>query len=264
MALYGAGSMALVSTASVARLLSANRLKEKDVTGLTITVDGEEKAILLTKQGGKPVKERRHKKHWWPESKKIEAATLYAATGSIPRTSSLAKVPLQTLRNWISEDWFLQIMNRVKREEGVAMDRKFTKIVDKALDKIEERIDTGDYVYDMKRGVAAPIPMSGRDLTLVTGTLFDKRQLIRGDATKITTAVNSEEHLKKLAQDFIKFVADKRLAKREIVIEGEVYDSEEDSGWLSSGKQTGKEPGKEQKQEGSGQEAPTGGVVQKA
>ena len=255
--------MALINLDKISGLVAANKLKKKDITHLSINIDGSDKAIILQKQPGPPTKQKRHNQGWWPENKKVEAATLYAATGSIPRTSELAKVPLQTLRRWLDEEWFLQTMHRVKREENFEVDRRFSKIVDKALTKIEERIEGGDYVYDIKRGVAAPVPMSGRDLAIVTGTVFDKRQLLRGEATKISAAVNSEEHLKKLAADFVKFVEEKRH-KKEIVIEGEVDDNTTNSRWLPSGQQAGQELRKEQKQARGSETSQAGGVVQEA
>jgi hypothetical protein len=52
--------------------------------------------------------------------------------------------------------------------------------------------------------------MSGRDLAIVTGTVFDKRQLIRGEATKIQAAQTSDQHLEKLAEKFAQFVTEKQ------------------------------------------------------
>lgn len=194
--------MALIDKDKLATALESKQFPEEAVTGLEY--DG--KAVVVAKQPGKPVKQKRHQKTWWPEEKRIEAATLYAAIGNIKRTADLAKVPYATLQRWVDEEWFLQILQRVKREENFETDRKFTSIVDKALAKLEERIEEGDYIYDIKRGMAVAVPMSGRDLSIVTGTLFDKRQLLRGEATQIKSAATNEEHLKELATKFAEYV----------------------------------------------------------
>jgi hypothetical protein len=210
-------------------LIDVNKLesyyKDKD-SGLRIDTPDGVKAITISGQPGPSAKSKRHKHNWWPEEKKLEAATLYVATGNYNRTSKLTKIPEKTIRRWALEDWWMQTIQRVRREESAVTDKKFSTIVDKALDKLQERIEGGDYVYDIRKGVAVPVPMSGRDLAIVTGTIFDKRQLLRGEATKITAGSTSEEHLKKLASEFTQFVQDKLAKKAEKVITGEVVDEQ--------------------------------------
>jgi hypothetical protein len=196
-------------------LVKPEGIREQDKpydTGLRVdTVDRKTgkpvtKAVLAMGQPGKPIKQDRHNNGWWPEEKKLEVATLFAALGSVAKVAQLTKVPKNTVQRWTQEEWFLLTMQRVRREENLATDSKLSRIVDKALDKLMDRIETGDYVYDIKRGVAVQMPVSSRDLALVTGVVFDKRQLLRGEATKITAATNSEEHLKILAKKFEEYV----------------------------------------------------------
>lgn len=209
-------------------LIDINKLdsyyKDKD-SGLRIDTPDGVKAITISGQPGVPAKRARHRHNWWPEEKKLEVATLYVATGNYGRTAQLTKVPEKTIRRWALEDWWMQTTQRVRREESAVTDKKFSTIVDKALDKLQERIEAGDYIYDIRKGCAVPVPMSGRDLAIVTGTIFDKRQLLRGEATKITASGTSEEHLKKLASEFTQFVKDK-LEKREKVINETIEASE--------------------------------------
>lgn len=194
-------------------LVDVNKMdfyREKD-TGLrldTVNKDGSTttQAILAMKQPGKPIKTKRHNQGWWPDEKRIEAATLFAALGNVKKVSEMTKIPEKTVFRWTQEEWWMQTITRVRREENATTDKKFTTIVDKALDKLMDRIDNGDMIYDIKRGVAVPVPVNARDLAIVTGTVFDKRQLLRGEATKITAAANSDEHLKKLAIQFEEFV----------------------------------------------------------
>jgi hypothetical protein len=192
--------------------LKAAKYKDKD-TGLRLDTPEGTKAIIATGQPGKPRKTRRHNQGWWPDEKKIECCTLYAAMGNYRRVAELSKIPEHTIIRWSHEDWWLQTLQKVRREENIQTDKKFSTIVDKALTKLEERIEKGDYVYDIKRGCAMPVPVSARDLTIVTGTLFDKRQLLRGEATRISQAGTSEDHLKKLADQFAAYVKAKTEEK---------------------------------------------------
>lgn len=209
--------MALMSKDTLRKRLAAGKTKPESVTGL----EYEGKAIVAEGQIGKPTKAAHHNKLYWPEAKKIEACTMHAALGNLKRVSELTKIPYATVQRWSEEDWWLLTQQRIVREENHEADRKITNIVDKAYEKILERVEHGDTVYDIKRGVVVPVPVSARDLSIVAGTLFDKRQLLRGEATKITRAESSEEQLQKLAQKFMDFVKSK-----EKVIEGEYHASE--------------------------------------
>lgn len=206
------------------------RLRDTGYTGLYYEDpdrNNERRYIVVGKQmGGQvhttdPKRQERKllpKKGWIPEAKKIEAATLHAAIGNLEKTAQLAKVPVDTLRKWQEEDWWMTTQQRVKREAMEEVDAKFSQLITKALDKLEKSIDEGDFIYDFKKGRAVQIPMTGRDLAMVTGINFDKRQLLRGEATKITTTTDPEKHLIELAKKFAELVnKDKRETRGEIV-----------------------------------------------
>lgn len=217
--------MALYTPSTVQGYLKAGIVKPEQLTGLTYegqTIVAGKYAGSVT--GGTKAVKARARKSWWPEKKKIEAATLYAALGNFRRVADIAKVPVTTVERWATEDWWLMTISKVRREQAEEMDVKTTKIVDKALDKIMERIEDGDYIYDMKAGKAVPMPVSARDLAIVAGTIFDKRQLIRGEATKISKAVQSEDFLEKLADKFIAFSKGKTTAREAVTVDAEVVE----------------------------------------
>lgn len=222
--------MALYDRDKVQSMLASGQLKPEKLTGLVyMTKDGTEKEVVITGQKGKPSGYSKTKKAhgWWSEEKKIEACTLHAATGNLSNVARLTKIPEGTLRKWKEEEWWMVCQSRIRREKNEEHDKKFTDIVDKALDKIVDRIENGDYMYDIKRGVAVPVPVSARDLSIVAGTIFDKRQLLRGEATKISKAVNTEEHLNMLADKFIAAVKQKGVGMREpVTLDNEIEDAE--------------------------------------
>ena len=212
----------LIPPDNVDKLVEKGQVLESQRTGLTL--DGKE--IVLQKTRGRTLKTSKHKAGWWPEEKKIEAATIHAATGSVVRAAALSKVPEATIRKWKEEDWWLQVQQRIRREENEETDRKFSRVVEKALGKIEERIDSGDYIYDIKRGIAVQVPTSARDLAIVAGTLFDKRQLLRGEATKINKSVDTTDYLQNLATKFAEAVTQK-LENKKPPIDAESVEFEE-------------------------------------
>ncbi len=204
--------MALYSKKTIESLLKVNHIKPEQVTDLVYSnSEGVEKTIVLAGQKGQPAKQKRHARHWWPEEKKVEAATIHAACGNTSRTAELTKIPVNTIRAWKEEEWWMVLQARIRREGNEEVDNKLSKIVAKALDKIEDAVEHGNYSYDVKRGTLHRVPINARDLAIVTNSAFDKRQLLRGEATKIVKAVNTEEHLDKLAEKFIEAVRKKGM-----------------------------------------------------
>jgi hypothetical protein len=198
--------MALYAPSMIPGLLKGKAITKEQITDL----EYEGKVIIAARQGGKPrdfrmKKTRATKVGFYTEAKKVETATLYAALGDVKATAKLAKVPVEQVEKWQDEEWWLLTLAKVKRNQNSVLDVKASTIVDKAMDQLLNRVEQGDHILNIKTGEIVQIPMSGRDLSVVAGTIFDKRQLIRGEATKISKAVNSEEFLEKLADKFKEF-----------------------------------------------------------
>lgn len=165
--------------------------------------------ILLTKKQGKPLQGLAKKglmKGMYPEEKKIEAATVYAATGSLQRASELTGVPIHTLRSWRSSEDFQALLKEVWTENNEKIDSKFTEIIEKSLDQIIDRLDSGDF-HVSRNGELVRKPISAKELSLVQAINVDKRQLLRGLPTSRSdaTAVGQEKQvsrLEKLAETF--------------------------------------------------------------
>ncbi|HNU62663.1 MAG TPA: hypothetical protein PKL04_10740 [Methanofastidiosum sp.] len=141
----------------------------------------------------------------WPESKKIELVTTFLATGSFRLACSICKVPLATANQWKRTEWFKEMVASIQAEENTQLDAKLSKIVDKSLDVVMNRLEEGDFILDSKTGTIKRVPVKMRDAKSVMTDLFDKRQLIRKQPTKITEAQTVDKRLEMLAQRFEKF-----------------------------------------------------------
>lgn len=179
----------------------------------------EGKMIVLTKQQGRSKKRRNitksgkvvHRGNWWPEEKKIEAATVYAVTRNIQRTKELTGVEASTLKKWTEEAWFNEIIAKVKKEKNEALDAKITETLDHTLDLINNRLTEGETYYHAKTKEYYQLPVRAKDAAIITSILFDKRQLIRGEATSRTENVSSEQKLLALKENF------ERLAQSKLI-----------------------------------------------
>lgn len=179
----------------------------------------EGKQICLTKQRGRPTLRRTltktqktlHSKKYFDQKKKIECATVFAVARNYERVSGLTGVPVAQLKRWNDEPWWHEIIAKVKKEKNEVLDGKITETLDKTLDMIQDRVENGETYYNPKSKEYYNLPLKAKDAAIVTSILFDKRQLIRGEATSRTESISSEEKLLALKQNF------ENLAKSKLI-----------------------------------------------
>lgn len=175
------------------------------------------------------VKNRKTKPHelgHWSEKKKHEAVITYLALGNLSETSKIINVPLPTLSKWKNAQWWKEFVDDIQSGENQRSDNKMSKVIDRALDILVDRLDQGDYQYDQKTGKLVKVPLKARDLERISSGLFDKRQLLRKQPTNIKAdSLNQADRLLQLAEQFAKFAGQKVPEEKVIneYIEGE-YD----------------------------------------
>lgn len=145
------------------------------------------------------------KKTHYTDKEKLNVVCVFAITGNSRRTAEICKVPEASIRAWKSTDWWFEAMNNIIVEKDEELQTSLTKLIDNAVEKINDRIDNGDYIYDAKRGALVRKPVNARDLSVVTATALDKRQLLRGRPTSRVERVSVNDTLLSLAKEFKKF-----------------------------------------------------------
>lgn len=153
----------------------------------------------------------------WEEDIKQKAVELYALTGNASRVSEVLNVPAGTVRYWKSQNWWIDKMRELVADRDMQINTKFTDLIEKAQDTIQERLENGDYVLT-KTGDARRVPVSMRDAALVTGIMADKRHTARKELSPTKSDPNLHQQLQRIAEQFAKFVQAKE-------IDGEVIDA---------------------------------------
>lgn len=161
---------------------------------------------------------------WWPEKKKIEAVTAWMSSGSLPIAAATTSVPLETIRTWRRMPWWKEFENQIKEEDNQELDAKFSKIVRKTLDVIDDRIENGNFQLDPKTGRVLRVPVNLRDTHRVMSDLVDKRRVIRNEPTKIISNDGVNDRLVKLASQFAEFALGQKGTEMRQV--GEVYEGD--------------------------------------
>lgn len=144
---------------------------------------------------------------WWPEKKKIEVLTTFLATGSQAHTSAITGVPEETIRVWRKSEWWAERTKEFKSDNSLVLDNKLTKIMDKALDAVVDRIENGEFMYDPRSGDVVRVPAKLRDVQKVASDMIDKKTLLeKVTKAKEETKQNiTADHLVLLAREFAKF-----------------------------------------------------------
>lgn len=166
-------------------------------SSVKISGKGRQPIRLYKRTGG-----GRRKVRWFSEKDRIKVATVYAITGNSRRTSEITGVPDFTIRQWKRKEWWPEIIRRVQQEKDDELDVKFTKIIDSAVEQINDRILNGDYIYDNKKGELIRIPVKAKDAANVTATLIDKRTAIRNREVQRQTQESVNEKLVMIAEKF--------------------------------------------------------------
>lgn len=157
------------------------------------------------KQRNLKVKHEKHKT--WPIEKKIEVVSQWLVLGNLKMVSATTGVQYSLVRQWKSQPWWKELEMEIRQTQNIEMDTKLSKIVDKSLDAVMDRIDNGEWIFDSKSGQIKRKPASLRDVARVSVDMLSKRELLRGNATerKETTQISVTEQLKMLAAEFAKW-----------------------------------------------------------
>lgn len=142
----------------------------------------------------------------WSDEKKIEVVTAYLALGKAPMVEAVTGVPAGTIRKWRMEDWWKEIEGLLRDENGLELNSKLAKIVNKSLDLVLDRIENGELRLT-EDGKAKRVPVALRDAARVANDTIDRQALI----AKVLSPAKSEQvsldsQIKKLAEEFAKFV----------------------------------------------------------
>lgn len=143
----------------------------------------------------------------WDEKKRVEVVTTYLAVGKLPLVEAITGVPKATIRQWKYQPWWEELVHEVQTESDQELSTKLSKIIDKSLDVVLDRIENGDFVLNSKTGAITRIPSKLRDVHRVSVDLVDKRDLIRNKKENVRVEVSTvDDYLKKLASQFAEFV----------------------------------------------------------
>ncbi len=129
---------------------------------------------------------------------KYRAAAAVVASGSVEGASRQTGIPASTIRSWGHDEEFRTLCQEIRAKYGDEIKGNLAQIVKEGTAEISDRIKHGDFILD-KKGEMIRRPMSGRDLTIATGTMFDKLRVLEGQPTHIVQQGDGLNRIRRMA-----------------------------------------------------------------
>jgi len=131
-------------------------------------------------------------------------AVAYYITGNrtFSEASRKSGIGESTIRSWksASPSWWERVANEIWAQEEDKLRSRYSQIVDKGTIGLLDRIENGDTRVHPKTGELFKVPVSARDLMMVTGTSQDKLRISHGQPTSISgkAEVSTKDRLEEL------------------------------------------------------------------
>jgi len=139
----------------------------------------------------------------WTMKEKTKFCMKYFLNGNFSDACREFGVSRDTANGWKKQTWFTEMMSRLRTEADAATDRKLTNIIERGFAEIEDRLVNGEE-RTLKDGSVIKIKANLTSLTIATGTMFDKRQLLRKTPIEDSSADDILVRLAEKLRDFAK------------------------------------------------------------
>lgn len=162
----------------------------------------------------------------WSDQQKIDAVTTYIILGNLKQTATTVGIPHETLRQWKVANWWKDLYNELKEQENLVLSQRLKKVIEKTLAVVEDRLESGDHVYDSRRGEMVRKPVSMKDAHIVGKDLIQAQQKLTAPVEQNMQEEGIREKLEKLAKSFEEF-AQKQLEKPKVQVTDVIFAEEQ-------------------------------------
>lgn len=143
-----------------------------------------------------------HPQSLYTQEQKVAVMTNYFVYGNLEKAAKYADVPYQIVRDWHTRSsWWESEFNKIQMAKQDELNSTFTSLIHECMDNLKDRIRKGDQVLDKNNELRA-IPVKAKDLAVIGAVIFDKRQLLRGNATRISSATTTLNDLEEKFKQF--------------------------------------------------------------
>lgn len=144
----------------------------------------------------------------FPVEKRIEVITKQLALGNMRLVADLTGVSYGLIRIWKTQPWWKEMELEIRNSRKARVDDKLNKIIDKALDTIDDRLENGDFVFDQKRGEISRKPVSLKEARGAVNDLMQRQiavEKLAQEEKHLTNTTTIKDQLADLALQFAAF-----------------------------------------------------------
>lgn len=187
----------------------------------------QEKSLTDQKLRLRRVSQGHVKNHMWPVEKKIECVTKYLAVGNMRLVSELTGVSYSLLRIWKMQDWWKVMEAEIIASRKIERTTKLSKIIDRSLEAISDRLENGEVFYNLKSGELDRRPVKLSDAVRAADSLMQREAALYKEAQNeqtVEATKSIEEQLTFLAKEFAKFNTKRTITQENKDVEDAVYE----------------------------------------
>lgn len=146
-------------------------------------------------------------KHFSPEHK-YNAVVAYLATGNLRIAAGACNISYETIKSWKSQPWWKEFEFEIANTKRTDVKNKLSKLVDKSLELLHDRLENGDCVLNQKTGEIIRRPVQIRDVNQVFANIMQRQEALEKQKKEESILQQQEsvkDTLKMLAEEFAKF-----------------------------------------------------------
>lgn len=114
----------------------------------------------------------------YADAERQTAVLAYIALGNIRRVAAATGIPSRTLYDWQKTDWWEVLAAQLRAERDAQLDSAFTKVIEKAMCCVMDRLENGDVVV-LKDGLITRQPVSVHEAVHILGIVNSIREKLR-------------------------------------------------------------------------------------
>ena len=142
--------------------------------------------LLVEEEQDIDLRNLEHPNAVYPKEIKIKAVALFCALGNAKQVAESLGIPTNVLYSWKNESpWWDDLSIKIRKEQQRDLDALLSTTIHKAVNEISDRLENGDLKYNARTGETVRVPIGAKDLSVTMAILYDKRALLRGEATSI-------------------------------------------------------------------------------
>jgi len=131
---------------------------------------------------------------------RLRAALAYCMTGTSKKAAKLCGIPDRTIREMTEQEWWPDLIAEVKKSKDGELDAILTDVIHEGLGIIQDRFQHGDEVL-LKDGTRDRKKISARDAAWIAAVMKDKRNALRGVASKVVEHRSTQEQFKDIKKE---------------------------------------------------------------